>query len=109
MRDKRESQLQFEKIRDIADRFVAERYISDGFYLHFHRNTELYCQLKIECQNVNVPAVDFYFSREPVLGAVNRYAYYAEPSLRDEVQFLLYLDLDGGRNEIRCAKQGDVL
>lgn len=43
MRDKRESQLQFEKIRDIADRFVAERYISDGFYLHFHRNTELYC------------------------------------------------------------------
>lgn len=66
-------------------------------------------QLKIECQNVNVPAVDFYFSRGAVLGAVNRYAYYAEPSLRDEVQFLLYLDLDGGRNEIRCAKQGDVL
>lgn len=33
----------------------------------------------------------------------------AEPSLPGEVPFLLYLDLDGGRNEIRCAKQGDVL
>lgn len=43
MNDKREKQLQFEKVRDVAERFVAERYISDGFYLHFHRNTELYC------------------------------------------------------------------
>lgn len=66
-------------------------------------------QLKIESQNVNVPAVDFYFSRGAVLGAVNRYAYYADPSARDEVQFLLYLDLGGERNEIRGVKQGDFL
>lgn len=35
-------------------------------------------QLKIECQNNNVPAVDFYFKQETHLGAVNRYAYYGD-------------------------------
>ena len=28
--------------RDDASRFVAERYVSNGYYLHFHRNLEMY-------------------------------------------------------------------
>ena len=50
-------------------------------------------QLKIECQNNNVPAVDFYFRQGAHLGAVNRYAYYGDEDAAEEVQLLLYLDL----------------
>ena len=42
-RDKKEGQIQDERQRDYATRFKAERYTTDGFCLHFHRNTELYC------------------------------------------------------------------
>lgn len=42
-RDKKEGQIQDERARDYASRFKAERYLTDGFCLHFHRNTELYC------------------------------------------------------------------
>ena len=42
-RDKKELQIQDERQRDYASRFKAERYSTDGFCLHFHRNTELYC------------------------------------------------------------------
>lgn len=38
-----ENQLQYEKLRDTRNRFVAERYNSNGFYYHFHMNPELYC------------------------------------------------------------------
>ena len=50
-------------------------------------------QLKIECQNNNVPAVDFYFRQGAHLGALNRYAYYGDKDAAEEVQLLLYLDL----------------
>lgn len=42
-RDKKEGQIQDERQRDYGSRFKAERYITDGFCLHFHRNTEIYC------------------------------------------------------------------
>ena len=42
-RDKKERQIQDERERDYGSRFKAERYSTDGFCLHFHRNTELYC------------------------------------------------------------------
>lgn len=41
-RDKKERQIQDERQRDYSSRFKAERYTSDGFFMHFHRNTELY-------------------------------------------------------------------
>lgn len=50
-------------------------------------------QLKIECQNNNVPAIRFYHRQGAVLGAVNAYAYFSDPPYRDEVQLLWYLDL----------------
>lgn len=34
--------------RDEASRFVAEQYISNGYYLHFHRNIEIYGVVKGE-------------------------------------------------------------
>lgn len=37
------NQIQYEKLRDTRNRFVAERYNSNGFYYHFHMNPELYC------------------------------------------------------------------
>lgn len=49
-------------------------------------------QMKIECQNNNLPAVDFYLRQGAHLGAVNRYAYW-EDGLEQEVQLLMYLDL----------------
>jgi len=50
-------------------------------------------QLKIECQNNNVPAVKFYHKQGAVLSAINEYAYYNEPDIRHEAQFLWYLEL----------------
>ena len=44
-------------------------------------------QLKIETQNINVPACRFYARQGCVLGAINRFAY---PELPDEVQLLWY-------------------
>lgn len=53
MKNRKSSDLQYEKSRDTAERFIAERYLSEGFYMHFHRNMELYCVCKGEV-NVTV-------------------------------------------------------
>ena len=50
-------------------------------------------QMKIECQNNNVPAVKFYHKQGAVLSAVNEYAYYNDPDYRHETRFDWYLDL----------------
>jgi ribosomal protein S18 acetylase RimI-like enzyme len=50
-------------------------------------------QLKIECQNNNVPAVKFYHKQGAVLSMVDEYAYYNEPEYRHETQLIWYLDL----------------
>ncbi len=50
-------------------------------------------QLKIECQNNNVPAVKFYHKQGAVLGGVDEYAYYNDPYAKGEIQFIWYLDL----------------
>jgi GNAT superfamily N-acetyltransferase len=47
-------------------------------------------QLKVETQNINVPACRFYARRGFVLGAIHRFAY---PSLPEETQLLWYKDL----------------
>lgn len=41
-RDKKEKQIQDERQRDYSSRFKAEAYSTEGFCMHFHRNTELY-------------------------------------------------------------------
>jgi GNAT superfamily N-acetyltransferase len=48
--------------------------------------------LKVETQNVNVPACRFYARQGCVLGAVHRFAY---PALPDEAQLLWYKALRG--------------
>jgi streptothricin acetyltransferase len=55
---------------------------------------EGYRQLCVETQNVNVPACRFYHRQGCRLGAINRYAYYAEPALAEEVQLIWFLDLE---------------
>lgn len=47
-------------------------------------------QLKVETQNVNVPARRFYHGQGCVPGAIHRFAY---PALPEEVQLLWYQDL----------------
>jgi GNAT superfamily N-acetyltransferase len=47
-------------------------------------------QLKIETQNVNVPACKFYASRGCVLASIHRFAY---PDLPEEVQLFWYKEL----------------
>lgn len=46
--------------------------------------------LKVETQNINVPACRFYQRMGCALGAVNRFAY---PGLPDEIQLLWFKDL----------------
>jgi AraC-like DNA-binding protein len=42
----KENERQNEIERDEASRFVAEQYVSNGYYLHFHRNLEIYGVVK---------------------------------------------------------------
>ncbi|MCL5999341.1 MAG: GNAT family N-acetyltransferase [Chloroflexi bacterium] len=51
------------------------------------------CQLKIETQNINVPACRFYARQGCHLGEINCYAYANEPSVADEVMLVWYLNL----------------
>jgi GNAT superfamily N-acetyltransferase len=48
------------------------------------------CTLKVETQNINVPACRFYASRGCTLGAIHRFAYPEHP---EEVQLLWYKNL----------------
>ena len=52
--------------------------------------------LKIETQNINVPACRFYAGRGCALGAIHRFAY---PDLPEEVMLLWYKQLPKGREE----------
>ena len=47
-------------------------------------------QLKVECQNTNPAAVDFYHKQGMILCAINEHAY---PDYPNEAQLLWYLDL----------------
>jgi len=55
-------------------------------------------QLKVECQNTNPAAVNFYHKQGMVLHAINEYAY---PDYPNEAQMLWYLDLDNNKKLIR--------
>lgn len=48
--------------------------------------------LKVETQNVNVPASRFYASQGCILGSIDRFAY---PTLPEETQLCWYKDLSG--------------
>lgn len=52
-----------------------------------------YKQLCVETQNINIPACKFYIKQGCRLGGINRYAYYHDPSLSEEIQFNWYMDL----------------
>jgi len=50
-------------------------------------------QLKIETQNVNVPACRFYCKNGCFLGEISRYAYAAHPVVGHEIMLVWYKDL----------------
>lgn len=50
-------------------------------------------QMKIECQNNNIPAIRFYHKQGAVLSAIDEYAYYNEPEYRHETQLIWFIDL----------------
>ncbi|OGG51904.1 MAG: hypothetical protein A3F84_02825 [Candidatus Handelsmanbacteria bacterium RIFCSPLOWO2_12_FULL_64_10] len=54
-------------------------------------------QLKVETQNINVPACRFYARQGCALGAIHRYAY---PDLPEEIQLLWYVDLQGDQSSL---------
>jgi GNAT superfamily N-acetyltransferase len=50
-------------------------------------------QMKIETQNINVPACRFYQRMGAVLGEIHRFGYAAVPEVAHEVMLCWYLDL----------------
>lgn len=50
-------------------------------------------QMKIECQNDNVPAVRFYHRQGAALGRIDEYAYYGDSDFGHTAQLIWYLDL----------------
>lgn len=46
MRKEKNEERKNEIERDDATRFIAEQYVSNGYYLHFHRNLEIYGVVK---------------------------------------------------------------
>ena len=85
--------------RDLAviwDIRVADGFRRQGVGLRLFRAAEAWAaargcrQIKVETQNINVPACRFYLRQGCTLGAINRFAY---PDLPHEVQLLWYKDL----------------
>ena len=58
-------------------------------------------QIKIETQNINVPACRFYQRMGARLGEIHRYGYAAVPAVAHEVMLNWYLDL---RNEMKSEQ-----
>lgn len=52
-----------------------------------------YVQMIIECQNNNVPACRFYQKHGAMLSKIDMYAYYSELEVRNEIQFIWYLNI----------------
>lgn len=52
-----------------------------------------YRQMIIECQNNNVQACKFYQKQGAVLSKIDMDAYYFDPKIRHEIQFIWYLDI----------------
>ena len=52
-----------------------------------------FVQMKIECQNNNVPACKFYHKQGAALSVIDEYAYYNESEYRHETQFIWLLNL----------------
>lgn len=50
-------------------------------------------QLKIETQNINVPACRFYAKQGCQLGEINRYGYVGHPEVEHEIMLIWYFDL----------------
>lgn len=50
-------------------------------------------QLKIETQNINVPACKFYARQGCQLGEINFYGYAGHPKVRHEIMLIWYLNL----------------
>ncbi len=77
---------------------VQPKYRGKGVGRELFRAAEAWCRsrgcrfLKVETQNVNVPACRFYQRMGCELGAIHRFAY---PDLPEEVQLLWYKRLDG--------------
>lgn len=49
--------------------------------------------MKVETQNVNVPACRFYAKQGCLLGEVNRYGYAGHQKISHEIMLVWYLDL----------------
>ena len=78
---------------------VDDRYKQQGVCTELFKNAVEWSksngmkQMKIECQNINVPACKFYHKHGAILGKVDEYAYYKDAEIKDEIQFIWYLDL----------------
>lgn len=88
-----------EKRDDLAvlwDIRVADSYKHNGIGQHLFDMAKKYAkengfkQLKVECQNTNPTAVNFYHKQGMKLCVINEYAY---PEYPNETQLLWYLDL----------------
>ena len=53
-------------------------------------------QLKIETQNINVPACRFYHAVGARLGCIHRYGYAGVPAVAHEAMLFWYVDLTFG-------------
>ena len=91
--------IMLEKRDDLAvlwDIRVSDKYKHQGIGQKLFNMAKEYAvnngfkQLKVECQNTNPAAVNFYHKQGMILRAINEYAY---PDCPNEVQLLWYLDL----------------
>lgn len=88
-----------EDLAVLWDLRVAEEYKGQGIGKELFRmaadwaRSQGLVQMKIECQNDNVPAVRFYHSRGAVLCGIDEYAYHGDPDFGHTARLLWYLDL----------------
>ena len=68
--------------KEYAQKIIEGIYKKDG-----------YKQMIIECQNTNVQACKFYQKQGAVLSKIDMYAYYLDPEIKNEIQFVWYLNI----------------
>jgi GNAT superfamily N-acetyltransferase len=52
-------------------------------------------QMKIECQTNNIPGCRFYQKQGAVLGKIDEHAYQFDKDVKEEIQLIWYLNLEG--------------
>ncbi len=85
MKRERNTERQEELDRDYASRFVAEQYHSKGYFLHFHRNMEIYGVIRGRVAiSINGESKELYDGQIAIIDSLENHSY----TIDDEAEII---------------------